>query len=154
MNYGNTKWNHSLKREVLTMVTWRYDRGSGNCNLTRNILPDFNGSRTHGLFVGAAELYQLSYEGPYIWECCCCCLVNLLLAVVVWLFFDKTHLHICSPCLGHIRFHTGNKTLFRTVYIDFLEGRHFHTIYKVLPLRTHTKIRSHFCLIQYVMVIL
>ena len=41
------------------MFKWRYDRRSGNCNLSKGI-------RTHCLCVSNAVLYQLSYADPCI----------------------------------------------------------------------------------------
>ena len=54
----------------MSKFEWWYDRGSGNCNLsncklTRKKFRDLNVIPTHGLYVSAAVLYQLSYEDPY-----------------------------------------------------------------------------------------
>ena len=67
---------------LLNKLKWRYDRRSGNCNLsncqlTRKKIRDFNGIRIHGLCVSAAVLYQLSYKDltphigsmPICWVC-------------------------------------------------------------------------------------
>ena len=51
-----------------TNFEWRYDRRSGNCNLTIAIKPDkitgLHGIWTHELCFSAAVLYHLSYEDP------------------------------------------------------------------------------------------
>ena len=53
-----------------TNFKWRYDRHSGNCNLSKwKLIRKKNSGLqripTHGLCVSAALLYQLSYEEPY-----------------------------------------------------------------------------------------
>ena len=54
-------------------MKWRihhrsYDRNLSNCKFKpeKKTILGFNGIRTHGLWVSAAVLYQLSYEDPYI----------------------------------------------------------------------------------------
>ena len=58
------KWNirfATLQCPYEFYLKWRYDRRSGNCDLSNCKLP-----RTHGLCVSAAVLYQLNYEDPHI----------------------------------------------------------------------------------------
>ena len=66
----NNFWNEDCELRKYKFK-WRYDRRSGNCNLsncklTRKNFRDFHGILTHGLCVSAAVLYQLIYEDPYI----------------------------------------------------------------------------------------
>ena len=61
-----------LQDKKRNIFKWRYDRRSGNCNLSnckliwKQLVWDFNGIRNHGLCVITAVLYQLSYADSYI----------------------------------------------------------------------------------------
>ena len=63
MKQNKIMWAAGIQMKYVTIAV---NRNLSNCKIARkNVCRGFNGIRTRGLCVGAAVLYQLSYENPY-----------------------------------------------------------------------------------------